>query len=204
MDKKDLKPFKATITFNKAFADYYDEAIEQLRGEGFLDARNPHKASALPLWEDWDLTQEDDGTWVFTATVYGISEDDAKIATNVAYTDVDCAALRHLVRTEVEAMELVSPALPKGFGLDAEPENVNDLEFVRIVLDGEPATYSYRFEVEQRFVLDHEDELKLSKVEARWWHNHGTNDATISDWQMWEAELIYTVRESKNFADLIK
>jgi hypothetical protein len=322
MDKKDLKPFKVTVTFNNSFADYYDEAVEQLKGEGFLDARNPHKASVLPLWEGWNLAHEDDGTWVFVATVYGISEDDARIATNVAYPSVDCAALRHLVRTEieaisepvnsvantvkhaflfifdketashffsseeygrdlqnwllnsdflsdyklresrscckyqgdyhiavsersvelyiipkwediygkvplaqahqflastieyndevmlrnslvsVEAMELIHPALTKR--LDSKIENVNDGEFVRVVIDGEPATYSYKFEVEQRFVLDHEDELGLSKSEARWWCNHSVNDATIADWQMWEALLIHTIRESKAFADLIK
>lgn len=325
MDKKNLKPFKVTVTFDKSFADYYDEAYEQLKGEGFLDARNPHKSSVLPLWgEWWNLTHEENGSWVFTATVYGISEDDAKTAANMAYPSADCAALRHLVHTEVEAisepqnnavigvkhaflyildketashfmstdkydrdleswlynseflsgysfqnsrscckdqgdchiavreklvelyvipkwediwgsvplaqahqfiastveyndevmlrnslvsveaMELVQPALPKDFGLDAEPENPNDGEFVRVILDGEPATYSYKFEVEQRFVLDHESELSLSKSEARWWHNHSTNDANISDWQMWEFELVCAVRENKAFAELIK
>lgn len=323
MDKIDLKPYKATITFDKSFADYYDEAIEQLKGEGFLDIKNPLKeASSHPLWEDWNLARKEDGTWLFTATVYGISETDAQIATNVAYHSVDCAALRHLIHTEieaisepqnnaviavkhaflyildketashfmsdennpdleewlyrseflsgysfqesktsckdqgdchiavreslvelyvipkwediwgsiplaqahqflastkeysdeimlrnslvsVEAMELVQPAHPKN--LDTEVENSpNDGEFVRIILDGEPATYSYKFEVEQRFVLDHEDELKLSKAEARWWRNHGVGDAHVSDWQMWESLLIHTVRESKTFADLIK
>ena len=322
MDKSQLKPFKATIVFDNSFADYCDEAIEQLKGEGFLDARNPHKASVLPLWEGWKVARKDDGRWVFTATVYGISEKDARIATNVAYPSVDCAALRHLIRTEVEAIsepvnsvantvkhaflyifdketashffstdeygrnledwlrnseflsgysfqtrrscckdqgdchiipserlielyvipkwddiwgkvplaqahqllagtalyndeimlrnslvmveaiELVHPALPKR--PDTEVENVNDDEFVRVVLDGEPATYSYKFEVEQRFVLDHEDELGLSKSEARWWHNHSVGDANISDWQMWEAALIYAVHENKAFADLIK
>ena len=323
MDKKDLKPFKVTITFDKNFADYYDEAIEQLKGEGFLDARNPHKASDLPLWEDWNLNHEDNGTWTFTATVYGISKDDAMIATNIAYPSVDCAALRHLVHTEVKAISapvfnadiavkhaflyifdketashfmpsdeydrdleawlynseflsgysfretrccckdqgdchialsekrvelyvipkwiditgtlplaqahrflggtveyndevmlknsLVSvgvitldhPALPKKFDSEAAVENGNDVEFVRIVIDGEPAT-CYKFEVEQRFVLDHTDELSLPENELRWWRNHGVTDANIGDWQMREAFLVYKIRESEAFAGLIK
>lgn len=325
MDKKDLKPFNVTVTFDNSFADYYDEAVEQLKGEGFLDARNPHKASVLPLWEDWNLAHKEDGTWVFTATVYGISKDDARIATNVAYPSVDCAALRHLVHTEVEAisdpvfdavttvkhaflyifdketascfmssdeyggrdleawlynseflsgysfqearncceyqgdchialsgkrvelyiipkwvditgtlplaqahrflggtveyndevmlknslvsvgvMTLDPPALPKKFDSEAAVENVNDGEFVRIVIDGEPATYSYKFEVEQHFVLDHTDELSLPENELRWWRNHGVTDANIGDWQMHEAFLVYKIREGEAFADLIK
>lgn len=320
MDKKHLKPFKVTVTFNSSFADYCDEAIEQLKGEGFLDARNPHKASVLPLWEDWNLARKEDGTWLFTATVFGISEDDAKIATNVAYTDVNCAALRHLVRTEVEAIsepvnnavntvkhaffyafdketashffpteeygrnlqnwllnsdflteygfrtsrscckdqgdchvsvsetfvelyviprrediwgkvplaqahqflastidydnevmlrnslvrveaiELVQPALPKV----TESKNVNDGEFVRVILDGESATYSYKFETERQFVLDHESELGLSENAVRWWRNRGISDAHVSDWQERENELVRVVKESKAFADLIK
>ena len=325
MDKKDLKPFKVTITFDKNFADYYDEAIEQLKGEGFLDARNPHKASDLPLWEDWNLNHEDNGTWTFTATVYGISKDDAMIATNIAYPSVDCAALRHLVHTEVKAISdpvldavttvkhaflyifdketashfmpsdkydrdleawlynseflsgysfretrscckdqgdchialsgkrielyiipkwiditgtlplaqahrflggtveyndevmlknslvsvavltLNTPALPKRLDSEAEEcDNVNDGEFVRVIIDGEPATYSYKFEVEQRFVLDHTDELSLPENELRWWRNHGVTDANIGDWQMHEAFLVYKIREGEAFAGLIK
>lgn len=322
MGKKYLKPFKVTITFGKDFADYYDEAIEQLRGEGFLDARNHHKETSLPLWQDGNLALEGDGTWTFSATVYGASEDDVRMATGAAYPSKDCAALRHLIRTEVEAIsepvnsvantvkyaflyildketarhfmstdeygrdleewlygseflsgysfqesrnccknqgdchvtrsethvelyvipkwddiwgkvplaqahqflsgtalyndeimlrnsllsveaiELVHSAFPKK--LDTEVENVNDNEFVRVVIDGEPATYSYKFEVEQRFVLDHESELGLHERDLRWWRNHSVYDAVVNDWEMQENELVYTVRESKAFAKLIK
>lgn len=326
MDKKDLKPFKAIITLDKDFADYYDEAIEQLGDEGFLDARNPHKGRAEALWEDWDLTHKDDGTWSFTATVYGVSEADAKIATNVAYPNIDSASVRHLVRTEVEAVseepqsnavifvkhafryvfdketaqdllvfdgddhdlkdwfyrsELLSgyrfresseqcheqgdynlvidadkrrveivvipkeidvmgftpleqahnflggvidyenelalrsslisveavtldrPALPRNFGVyDEEP--ANDDEFVRVVIDGEPADYSYKFEVEQQFVLEHEDALGIPENSVRWWRNHGVSDAHVADWQQRESELVKTVKESKTFASLLK
>lgn len=186
MDKK-LSLFEVTVGIDKIFADYYDEAVEQLKGEGFFTS-SPY-IPECPLWIFWELVQDKHNDWRFEGQLRAESLAAAKECVNKTMPR-DSAAWRY--RTSLDIKDVT------------ESDNVNDGEFVRIVIDGEPATYSYKFEVEQRFVLDHEDELKLSKAEARWWRNHGTNDANISDWQMWEALLIHTVREDKNFADLIK
>lgn len=187
MDKKDLKPFNVTVTFDNSFADHYDEAVERLKGDGFFTP-SPY-IPECPLWLNWKLNQDKDNSWRFEGSLRAESLAAARESINKTMPRGSSAWLYRSC-LDVKSTE--------------EFNNVNDGEFVRVIIDGEPATYSYKFEVEQRFVLDHTDELSLPENELRWWRNHGVTDANIGDWQMREAFLVYKIREGEAFAGLIK
>lgn len=185
MDKKKLNLFEVEIMFDKIFADHYAEAVERLKGDGFFTP-SPY-IPECPLWLNWELNQNKDGSWRFKGSLRAESLSAAREAVDKTMPRGSAAWLYR-----------------SGLRITKEFDDVNDSEFVRIVIDGEPATYSYKFEVEQRFVLDHTDELSLPENELRWWRNHGVTDANIGDWQMHEAFLVYKIREGEAFADLIK
>ncbi len=240
MDKKDLKPFKATITYDEAVSEPQSNAVIFVK-HAFRYVFDKETLCRLLVFDGDTHDLED---WLYSSKLLSgyrfqesseqcheqgdyhlaLDADKGRIELYVIPKEIDVMGFAPLEQAHnflggindfenefalrsslisVEAVTLDRPALPRDFGVyDEEP--ANDDEFVRVVLDGEPADYSYKFEVEQRFALDHSDELALPEASARWWRNHGVSDAHVADWQQRELELVKTVKENKTFASLLK
>lgn len=99
----------------------------------------------------------------------------------------------------VELVKLKTPAKPK-----VRKRSANDDEFVYSVLEDGIIEYVKNFEVEQSFVLEHEDELPLPDEDIRWWKSNAPRTASIADWYEHERQLVEVVRETPLFAYLSK